>query len=396
LPAADPCWPSQAAFVRIWPEGNVNSSTDNRLAEEQRRILTAIEAAPDAIWISDAQRRIVMVNAALERLTGRRREELLGHHCRALLGAYTNAGDPLCETVCPLMRLTDARGGVEACLPTAAGGEVWVEISYGRIFGREGQLEGLVHILHDLTHHKEIERLKDEIVAMVSHELRTPLQHIKGFVTTLLQTDVTWDAPTQRDFLASIDREADRLARLIDSLLHLSRLEAGRLPMHMRFCSAAKLLEGALERVAGELEGRPLHVDLPTDLPPLYADEHEIEMVLTNLLENAAKYSAPGTPIGAAVQRQGEQIVWTVADRGIGIAPEHHERIFERFYRVADQERRAPGAGLGLAICQRIVEAHGGRIWVARRPGGGSQFSFSVPLPAQQGARDEETTRSGG
>ena len=101
-------------------------------------------------------------------------------------------------------------GGIEVGIPTTSGGEVWAEISYGRITSPTGRVEGTVHVLHDLTQRKAIERLKDEFISMISHELRTPLNHIKGFATTLLQTDVEWDAATQRDFLASIDREHDR------------------------------------------------------------------------------------------------------------------------------------------------------------------------------------------
>src|SRR6266508_2346850 len=117
---------------------------------------------------------------------------------------------PLCSAVCPFMHLSDMSGGIEVGIPTTYGGEVWAEISYGRITSPTGRVEGTVHVLHDLTQRKAIERLKDEFISMISHELRTPLNHIKGFATTLLQTDVEWDAATQRDFLASIDREHDR------------------------------------------------------------------------------------------------------------------------------------------------------------------------------------------
>ena len=285
------------------------------------------------------------------------------------------------------MHLSDMSGGIEVGIPTTSGGEVWAEISYGRITSPTGRVEGTVHVLHDLTQRKAIERLKDEFISMISHELRTPLNHIKGFATTLLQTDVEWDAATQRDFLASIDREIDRLTHLIDQILDMSRLEAGWLPMRQVRCAVCDLVDGALQRAQRLTAGRPVHLDVQAGLPALLADDHEIELVLINLIENAVKYSEPGTPIALEAERQGGQVVFTVGDQGVGISAEHLERVFERFYRVDDHGRQAAGTGLGLAICKRIVEAHGGRIWVASRPGAGARFSFSLPIDGAGSSR---------
>jgi PAS domain S-box-containing protein len=351
-----------------------------RVAEEQSKVMAAIEASRDAIWVSDANRRVVMVNSALERLTGRRREELLGQTCRYLLGVHTRDGASICDTTCPFLHPDEGSGKVEGCIPTVSGREAWVEISYGCITGSDGRLAGVVHIVHDLTERKEVERLKDEFISMVSHELRTPLHHIKGFATTLLQTDVEWDAATQRDFLESINREADRLANLVEKILHLSRLEADGLPMEKEWYPVNDLIDGALQRRHSLIADRPVHLRLAPDLPPLFVDGREIEVVLINLIENAVKYSDPGTPITLSAERRGDQVVFSVADQGVGIPAEHLKHVFERFYRVNGGGRRVAGTGLGLAICKRIVEAHGGRIWVESTPGVGSRFSFSLPV----------------
>jgi two-component system phosphate regulon sensor histidine kinase PhoR len=351
-----------------------------RVAEEQSKVLAAIEASQDAIWVSDADLRTVMVNSAMEELTGRRQEELLGQTCHHLLRVRSLDGASICDTICPVLQSADDSGRIEVHLSTPSGREIWSEISYGRVTDTNGRMAGVVHIVRDLTQRKEIERLKDEFISMVSHELRTPLHHIKGFATTLLQTDVEWDAATQRDFLGSINHEADRLTNLVEKILHLSRLEADGLPMEKEWYQVVDLVDGALQRRRNLVAGRQISLRLSPDLPALFVDGREIEVVLMNLIENAVKYSDPGTPITLGVERQGDRVVFSVADQGIGIPPEHIDRIFERFYRVEGEGHRDAGTGLGLAICKRIVEAHGGRIWVESRPGAGSCFYFSTPV----------------
>lgn len=291
----------------------------------------------------------------------------------------------MCSSACPYLHSTDHSGRVEGCISAASSKEVWVEISYGRVTDPVGRLAGMVHIVRDLTQRKEIEQLKDEFISTVSHELRTPLNHIKGFATTLLQTDVVWDAATQRDFLGSINREADRLANLVEKILHLSSLEAGGLPMEKEWYQVNDLVDGALQRRRSLTADRRIGLCLSPDLPALFVDGREIEIVLMNLIENAVKYSDPGTPITLSAEQQADQVLFYVADRGLGIPAEHLEHIFERFYRVNGVGHRAPGTGLGLAICKRIVEAHRGRIWVDSTPGAGSCFYFSLPMDRTEG-----------
>ncbi len=361
-----------------------------QVAEEKSKVLAAIESSRDAIWISDANQRIVMVNSALEHLTGRSREELVGQSCRYLFDVRTMDGALTCDTLCPFLHPDedDAHyadwGGIEGCMPTASGKDAWIEISYGRVRNPENnKLSGVVHIVHDLTQRKKIEELKDEFLSLVSHELRTPLHHIKGFATTLLQTDVEWDSATQRDFLESINSEADRLATLVKKILHLSRLEAGTLPMEKELYSVDELVNGVLSRQRNIAAYRRVEAHLAPDLPPVWMDRREIECVLTNLIENAHKYADPGTPITLEVECRDGQVVFCVSDQGPGISPEQLERIFDRFYRIKGQNHHAAGTGLGLAICKRIVEAHGGRIWVESTPGVGSSFYFSLEVVEQ-------------
>ncbi len=355
------------------------------LQESQARIQAAIEASRNPIWVSDANRRIIMVNAALERMVGRPREELLGRTCRYLFGVTLNDGRSICDTTCPLLGKPTPKGRLTGYMPTAQGRQAWVEITYGYVRDQEGRITGVIHVIHDLSEYKEIERLKDEFLSLVSHELRTPLHHIKGFASSLLQPDVEWDPEVQRDFLQSINQEVDRLTDLVDKILHLSRLRSGVLPMQKRWWAVEDVIQGAL-RHCRCLLNRDITLDLPESLPPAWMDGREIETVLRNLLENAVKFSPPESPIvlGVRYREKEEALYFWVQDQGPGIPPEDQERVFEHFYRGRGQ-RASPGTGLGLAICKRIVEAHGGRIWVESAPGEGACFHFLIPAKPSPG-----------
>ncbi len=352
-----------------------------QITEERGKVIAAIEASRDAIWVSNGGRRVVMVNSALEQLTGRPRADLLGKPCHRLMGCCIKDGRSICDTVCPFLQPAKrTTGTIEGHIPGVAGKPVWIEISYGHVTDPAHSLTSVIHIVHDLTHRKEVERLKDEFLAMASHELRTPLHHIKGFATTLLQRDVQWDATAQRDFLESINLEADRLTCLVEKILHLLRLESGELPIEKDWCDAGELVNRVLSqqrRVAGD---RRVSLGLASDLPPVFVDGPEIQAVLANLVANAGKYSGAHTEISVNVERANGHLVFCVADQGEGIPAEYLGRIFDRFYRVRDAAQGVPGIGLGLAISRRIVEAHGGRIWVKSEPGAGSRFYFTLPL----------------
>jgi len=298
----------------------------------------------------------------------------LTHHQRGPCDAFGER--------CPLAEVKKTRQPmfVEHLHYDAEGRRKALEVRAFPILDDDGQVTAIIEYTVDITERKEAERLKDEFLSMVTHELRTPLHHIKGFVSTLLQTDVTWDAATQQDFLVSIERETDRLSGLVEKILELSRLQAATLPLEREWYPVADLVDGALQRQRVALAARPVGVDLDPTLRVLLADGREIETVLSNLLENAAKYSADGSPIEIAAARRGGQAVLSVTDQGIGIPPEQRVRIFERFYQAPTAGRRPAGTGLGLAICKQIVEAHGGRIWVEGQPGLGSCFYVSLPL----------------
>jgi PAS domain S-box-containing protein len=229
---------------------------------------------------------------------------------------------------------------------------------------------------------QELDRLRSELIANVSHELRTPLGLIKVFCTTLLREDVEFDRETQREFLQDIDEETERLEKIVDDLLDLSRMESGRLRLDKRPTDVSQLIRGVMEAMGTSIQPvqHRLAHDLPGDRLVATVDPKHIEQVLRNLLGNAIKYSPQGGTITVGGRGDERQILIWVSDEGIGIPAPDLERIFERFYRVENEvTMNVRGAGLGLSVCRGIVEAHGGRIWAESIPGEGSTFYFALP-----------------
>ena len=272
----------------------------------------------------------------------------------------------------------------------------------------------------------------DDILAATAHELRLPLGHIKGFVTSLRRTDVEWDDETRKEFIAEIDLETDRLAEVVETLCTpwsaaergctpwsaaergstpWSAAERGSTPWsaaerglathtsdgrnkadaNRRFTHPTTVVQGALHRIRGLLDGRPMRLDVSPCLLSIRMEASQMERVLANLIQNAVKYSPAGTTISvSAHMTNNAELEFTVEDEGPGIPAEYRERIFDPFFRMRTaQQSELSGHGLGLAICKSIVLAHGGRIQIRDRPGGGA--CFSVFLPAQAPTHDSDS-----
>ncbi len=253
------------------------------------------------------------------------------------------------------------------------------------VAGKAEQL-GLV-VLRDITDLRRLEGVRRDFVANVSHELRTPLTSIRALVETL-QAGAIDDPAVTDEFLSRIVHEVDRLTALVEDLMDLARLEAGRTPLRFEEHATAELLRAAGERLREQVDRAHLQLEyeLPDALPPVFADRRRIEQVVLNLVHNAIKFTPPGGTITIAAGQAGEEMAIEVRDTGVGISSEEIERLFERFYK-SDKARRSEGTGLGLAIAKHIVQTHRGEISVSSELGKGSTFRFTLPVATSRAAR---------
>ncbi len=266
----------------------------------------------------------------------------------------------------------------ETQLLTAIGHQLGVAIENTRLIEETAEVEIL----------QELDRLRSELIANVSHELRTPLGLIKLCSTVLLEQDMNLDHETQQQFLHNIDQETDRLEVIVDNLLSLSRLESNQLRQDRRPTQMEELSREVIKGIEIQFPQYHFAHDFPPEPLMATVDPRHIEQVLRNLLTNAVKYSPDGGEITVRGWGDESRVTISVNDHGIGIPPEDLERIFERFYRVENEvTQEVSGAGLGLAVCRGIVEAHGGRIWVESTLGEGSTFYFTLEHEVQNGIR---------
>lgn len=228
--------------------------------------------------------------------------------------------------------------------------------------------------------------LADELFSALAHELRAPLTTIKGASRTLLRHAAVLDPAASRQLLQDIDQEAERLHRLVDNLLELARAGAGPSVLRIEPTSVDAVIRRVVADVTPRAGDRRLRVRAPSDLPQLPVDPARVEQVIRNLVDNAVKFSPPGSTIDVNAAMRDDAIVVAVKDDGPGILPEYHDRVFDRFFRV--QQAGTSGAGLGLTICKRFVELHGGQIDVDAEPGRGATFRFSLPLARPGSLKD--------
>jgi PAS domain S-box-containing protein len=359
--------------------------SDMRLREQTRRLEALVQSLQDGLILEDLNGRVLYANRRISELLDLPILDITDAPVERLIERLlSNCVDDTMEN------LQRSRQQLQAALEGRGPREVELEVMFTHqvhylrllafdVTDAEGSPLGRGQILRDITQNKEVDRMKTSLISTVSHELRTPLAAIKGYASTLLADDVQWDVVTQREFLEIISNETDRLTRLVNDLLDMSRIEAGNLTVSRTECRLEDLVERAVKRTHPS-PGINLRLELPSDLPTIYVDPERIEAVLRNLLENSMKYAGEASPIILSAVVQANDLVVRVKDQGPGIPIEHSTKIFESFYRVGDDlTRPVPGAGLGLAICQGFISAHGGSIWLEPQAQGAC-FAFSLPL----------------
>jgi signal transduction histidine kinase len=220
-------------------------------------------------------------------------------------------------------------------------------------------------------------QLQEDFVSTISHELRTPLGFIKGYSTSLLRQDTSWDKETQDEFLMIIDEEADRLSLLIENVLESARLQSRTLPLRFQPLRLDSVLRDVSTRIRSRYKDLDVSMELNPTASPFQGDGVRIAQVFENLFTNAIKY-APGSPISVRLEQVEQKLIISFTDHGPGIPGEALPLIFERFYRVRSE--KATGTGLGLFICKQIIEAHRGKIWAESTPGQGTTFFIELPI----------------
>ena len=227
----------------------------------------------------------------------------------------------------------------------------------------------------------QTEQMRSSLLSAMSHDLRTPLASITGAASTLRSQGDRLPLETKQELLESISDEAERLGRLVGNLLDMTRFESGGVELRRDLYPLEEIVGTVLQRMELQLEGRAVLTDLTEDLPMVFVDDVLIGQVLWNLLENAAKYTPPGSPLDIAAYEEGDAVILEVRDRGPGIPPGEEERIFEKFYRGHSEKMsgKIRGAGLGLPICRAILQAHRGTVQALAREGGGTTFRVSLP-----------------
>lgn len=361
------------------------------LGRERDTNAALLHGSADGIAVVDEHLRVVRFNPAMESLCGVPADQALGSFAPAVLRFTSANGEPLGDDVHPLraaVRDGLASAGTELKLRLGDGGERWVSGTFSPIRdGEDGAVALVLVTVRDITEQKEIETMQRDFVSIVSHELRSPLTAIKGFAKTLLQRDEELPHRSRIEFLRTVNDQADRLARLVEDLLQVSRIDARRLRVEQGEVDVAEMVKELKAQFSTKWQGREILLEAP-GRPLAFADRRKLEEVLINLIDNAVKYSAAPEPVTVRIAEERGRVEVRVEDLGFGIAPEDAANLFQKFQRISTPATRdIGGTGLGLYIVKGLVEAHGGSVWVESAPGAGSCFGFTLPASA---ARVEE------
>jgi two-component system, NtrC family, sensor histidine kinase KinB len=358
----------------------IRRSDRAHLLRAQRSTQLALDSLSDAVAILNPSGKIELANDAAQRLFGLVPELTV-----------SEAGDD--QSTRMFLRVSQEERpwqprGYDAVIQIFVGEEEHFFLPQAiPIFDPQRQLVGVTLMLTDVTRLRRLDEVKNGLISTVSHELKTPLTSIRLAIHVLLGEKLGPLTPSQAEILAAARQDSDRLHRVIEDLLDISRIESGRAEIKVQPVNVEELVLEATDKVRSGFQDHrlTLHLDMAPDVPRVLADPSRLHLVFDNLLSNALKYTLKGGKVTITAHSEGNMVRFTVEDTGIGITPEFLPRIFEKFFRVPGQEHI--DSGLGLTIAKEIVEAHGGAIEVASQPGKGTKFSFTVPA-AEETAPD--------
>jgi PAS domain S-box-containing protein len=339
-----------------------------RAAEERARAAVVVEHVADGVLLVDQGGIIRLWNPAAEQITGLAAADTVGRSTAAVFSPW--------EAIADLVASGEPRPQTQPL--EINGRELWLSITGVAFAG------GTVFAFRDLTSERAVEKLKSDFVSTVSHELRTPLAAIYGAALTLRREDVPLGEPQRSGLLEVIASESDRLARIVNDILWASRLESGTMQTTIEKCDGIEIARSVVETARHYIPPNiKLTIKAPRKAPQIAADPDKARQVLTNLVDNAVKYSPDGGKVTVEVTVAGSQLRYAVRDEGLGVPPAEHRRIFEKFYRLdPNLTRGVGGTGLGLYISRELLERMGGRIWVESSGSGGSTFFAELPVAA--------------
>jgi PAS domain S-box-containing protein len=359
-----------SAFGELAAVALNNNQALEMLESSEARLRSVAETAGDAIISANSQDKIVLWNKAAEEIFGYSADEIIGQPItRIMHRRFHRAHQKGLRRVVATGKTKIIGETVEVLGLRKDGSEFPLELSLATWKIKEESF--FTAILRDITERKRVEELKDEFIGLVSHELRSPLTVIMGVLSV-----------EKRQLLQDAIIESESLSHLLGNLLELSRFQASRLFLHAEPISLKNVVVATVEQIKRLLSAHRFIIDLPRNLPPVYADQVRLERILYNLLENATKYSPNRDEIRVFARPEASQLVIGVSDHGIGIPPREQTELFKPFHQLKQSgPHRTKGAGLGLLVCRRLVEAHGGRIWVeSEGKDNGSTFLFTLPV----------------
>jgi PAS domain S-box-containing protein len=367
---------------------------EEKIRESEERYRLIFNSAIDLVVQMDTSGTIVDINKRVEERGGYKREELLGKKFTALAHIFTAKS-------LAIMAANFAKGLIGVEVPpyevearSKDGQKFFLEITADLLKNKEGKIIGRLSMLHDVTERKiaeaareellhkveEANKKKTEFVSDVSHELRTPLASIKGFISTI-RSDKEMDEKTREEFMNIVEDETDRLTRIIEQLLDISRIEAGRIKLNPKHFNLVDLVFKNLETIKEQARQKEVIIEekMPKDLPQVYADQDKTAQIMINLLSNAIKYNKKGGKVTVMAMPDDGHVRVDIKDTGSGISQNDLPHMFEKFFRAEKTSSEAPGTGLGLALTKSLVEVQGGNISVESKLNEGSKFSFTLP-----------------
>jgi PAS domain S-box-containing protein len=349
----------------------------NRVLNAKKETEAVIRSVAEGVVVVDAEGKVIMMNPAAERLLGVSSKEKIG---KSLLEGLKE------EQLISLAKNSPNKGSREIELVSAHDETKKVlRASTAVVENENGQTVGMVSVLSDITKQKELDRMKENFVASVSHELRTPLVAIDKSLSLILDKNTGEINETQKQFISIAERNLKRLGLLVNDLLDLSKLEAGKMELKRQPSSIDKVIRESVDGLKNWAETKSIHIEtrIEQNLPDLNINPEKVIQVLNNIIGNAIKFTPEKGSIfiEAKLNNRGREVRVSVADTGIGITQEDLPRVFDKFYQSGERvSTDITGTGIGLAIAKEIVQLHGGKIWAESEKGSGAKFIFSLPL----------------